>query len=154
MLTNPLSFQLNNEDATIALATKFAAILAPKDVLLLEGPIGAGKSFFSRALIRARTKTTEDIPSPTFTIVQTYPHENGDIWHCDLYRIGSSDDVIELGLDDAFDTAICLIEWPDRLGNLTPENALYLNFSVDGAIHTITVSENRNWAERLLPLHD
>ena len=71
----------------------------------------------------------EDVPSPTYTIVQTYAGPNCEIWHADLYRLPGPDEVIELGLIDAFDAAICLIEWPDRLADLAPASALILEFS-------------------------
>ena len=142
----PLIFP--DEDATIAFAHALAPQLRAGDVLLLEGDIGAGKSFFSRALIRARLGRMEDVPSPTFTLVQTYDDGEVEIWHCDLYRLSSPDEAIELGLDEAFETAICLIEWPDRLAELAPADALHLSFSA-GDAHTLTITAPDAWAERL-----
>jgi len=108
--------------------------LAPQlnagDVILLEGSIGAGKSFFARALILSLLTTPEDIPSPTFTLVQTYDAPKFDIWHCDLYRLTTPYEVQELGLEDAFEAALCLVEWPDRLGDLTPEDALVISLEI------------------------
>jgi len=148
-----LDFQLLSEDATTAFAQQIGAVLQRGDTILLSGPVGAGKSFFSRALIRARTGTKEDIPSPTFTLVQTYPHTHGDIWHCDLYRLTDPDEVIELGLDDAFDTAICLIEWPDRLGSLAPADALHLNFAAGETGHHVNAQLSLSWQSRLKDIH-
>ncbi len=119
---------LSDEHATTALARAFAPLLGAGDTLLLSGGIGAGKTHFARALILSRLATPEDIPSPTFTLVQTYDAPGLTIWHCDLYRLGDPSEVIELGLDEAMDTALCLIEWPDRLGDLTPQGALHLHF--------------------------
>jgi len=73
----------------------------------------------------------EDVPSPTFTLVQIYEGPNCEIWHSDLYRLSHPDDVAELGLTQAFDEAICLVEWPDRLGTLAPGDALTLKFAAD-----------------------
>ena len=100
--------------------------------LLLEGPIGAGKSHFARALIKARLAVLdrdEDVPSPTFTLVQSYELADVEIWHADLYRLGDISEIAELGLDEAFQGAICLVEWPDRLGPLAPSGAITLNLS-------------------------
>ena len=121
----PLIIDLATEDDTARLGRALAGRLRAGDTVLLDGPIGAGKSHTARALIRARLGTEEDVPSPTFTLVQTYPGDP-DIWHADLYRLTHPDEVVELGLGDAFATAICLIEWPDRLGSLLPANPLRL----------------------------
>lgn len=125
--------RLSDPEATAALARRLAAHLRPGDTLLLSGPIGAGKTHFARALITARLDAPEDIPSPTFTLVQTYDTAAGEIWHADLYRLSDSSELVELGLTDAFDTAICLVEWPDRLGPLAPAHALRIEFSPEGS---------------------
>ena len=129
MSDDPLlaTFALADAEATSDFGRRFAALLRAGDVLLLEGPIGAGKTHFSRALIRARLGREEDVPSPTFTLIQTYGAAP-EIWHSDLYRLGHPDEVAELGLEDAFSTAICLVEWPEQHGSLRPEGALTLRF--------------------------
>ncbi|MFV0293016.1 MAG: tRNA (adenosine(37)-N6)-threonylcarbamoyltransferase complex ATPase subunit type 1 TsaE [Paracoccus sp. (in: a-proteobacteria)] len=100
---------------TAALARAFATELQAGDALLLDGPVGAGKSHFARALIRARlANPQEEVPSPTFTLVQTYAGAP-EIWHADLYRLTDPAEVDELGLTDALDDSIALIEWPDRM---------------------------------------
>jgi tRNA threonylcarbamoyladenosine biosynthesis protein TsaE len=95
----------------------------------------------------------EDVPSPTFTLVQVYDTEIGEVWHCDLYRLGAVDEVDELGLTEAFETAICLVEWPDKLGPMQPENALTLSFKTDPNTlekRLVTLSSaNTEWASRL-----
>lgn len=126
MCSCSISLTLSSEDETARLARKLARNLRGGDTLLLEGAIGAGKSFFARNLILSLLVTPEDVPSPTFTLVQTYDTPEFEIWHCDLYRLTSPYEAQELGLEDAFDTALCLIEWPDRLGDLAPKDAVLL----------------------------
>ena len=128
-------FALTSPDATAALAEWLAPRLVAGDVVLLDGPIGAGKSHFCRAIIQTRLASVgmaEDVPSPTFTLVQVYDLPEVSIWHADLYRLSSADQAVELGLEDAFEDAITLIEWPDRLGQFTPKKALTLHISYAG----------------------
>lgn len=126
--------RLTSPEKTAELAAAFARLVRPGDVFLLSGQIGAGKTHFTRSLIQARLayadRPVEDVPSPTFTLVQTYEVDGFEIWHADLYRLTHPDEVEELGLFDAFDTAVCLIEWPDRLGDLAQAKAIGMNFSV------------------------
>jgi tRNA threonylcarbamoyladenosine biosynthesis protein TsaE len=145
---------LPHEADTTALAAQIAPLLQAGDTLLLEGDIGAGKSAFARALIRNRLGRMEDVPSPTFTLVQTYETPTVDIWHCDLYRLSHPDDALELGLDDAFENAICLVEWPDRLGAAAPENALKLTFTALTNAHSVRAQGSQEWADRLHNLND
>ena len=109
---------------TKALAIRIRENLQNGDIVLLKGEIGAGKSHFARSLIQAAMDKVEDVPSPTFTLVQTYDTIVGSIWHADLYRLSDQSEVFELGLIDAFGNDIVLIEWPDRLGYLEPQDAL------------------------------
>ena len=124
------TIDLASPDQTAALARRIAPHLRAGDTLLLDGPIGAGKTHFARALIKARLAAVgrdEDVPSPTFTLIQTYAADV-ELWHADLYRLGDSGEVSELGLDEAFETAICLVEWPDRLA-APPDGAIALEFA-------------------------
>ncbi|MFY0692975.1 MAG: tRNA (adenosine(37)-N6)-threonylcarbamoyltransferase complex ATPase subunit type 1 TsaE [Paracoccaceae bacterium] len=124
------SLDLNTTRDTDTLASVLADLARPGLAVLLEGPVGAGKSYLARAVILdllARENRVEEVPSPTFTLVQTYQSLGLEIWHADLYRLTSTEDLIELGLDAAFATAFCLIEWPDRLSeDLIPETAIRL----------------------------
>ena len=113
-----LQLELPNLAATQRLGALLADGLSAGDVISLSGPLGAGKSALARAIIEAANPNEIDIPSPTFTLVQTYELADGTpLWHLDLYRIESPEDAMQLGLDDAFIDAVCLIEWPDRLKN-------------------------------------
>lgn len=146
------SLSLSSANQTAALARTLAPRLGAGDVLLLSGGIGAGKTHFARALIQALLPVPEDVPSPTFTLVQVYETRTFDIWHVDLYRIGGPDGCIELGLTDAFDTALCLVEWPDRLADLAPIDALSLDFALgeDEEARVLTLSwTDPRWADRL-----
>jgi tRNA threonylcarbamoyladenosine biosynthesis protein TsaE len=126
MVQKTLSKTLNAPEETSHFAQCFAQFLQQGDVVLLEGQIGAGKTHFARELISVLLIEPEDIPSPTYTIVQTYESCKGEIWHADLYRLTDPNEVFELGLLDAFSNAICLVEWPDRLHDIVPRAALKL----------------------------
>ena len=120
----PVTLFLDTPAATERLARSLAQRVRPRDCILLSGPIGAGKTHFARALIQSRLAAlgrSEDVPSPTFTLVQVYEDDGFDIWHADLYRLTSADELVELGIEEAFESAVTLIEWPDRLGSLTPD---------------------------------
>jgi tRNA threonylcarbamoyladenosine biosynthesis protein TsaE len=138
-----LQIPLPTEADTARLGVQLAFLLRAGDTVLLEGPIGAGKTHLARALIRARLGREEDVPSPTFTLVQTYEAPGVEIWHADLYRLTHPDEVWELGLDDAFRTGICLVEWPDRLGRQVPEFALRLTLASLGAGRLATLNGGR-----------
>ncbi|HLQ18416.1 MAG TPA: tRNA (adenosine(37)-N6)-threonylcarbamoyltransferase complex ATPase subunit type 1 TsaE [Tabrizicola sp.] len=139
-----MTLHLASADQTEALGRSLALHARPGDVILLEGPIGAGKSCLARAFIRARLGPAEEVPSPTFTLVQVYEAGGVEIWHADLYRLTHPDEVWELGLDDAFSSAICLVEWPDRLGNHVPPGALHIQLSTQGEGRQALVREGRS----------
>lgn len=147
-------FHLPTEAGTVLLARRLAPRLAAGDTVLLSGPVGAGKSAFARALIRAWLGDPgAEVPSPTFTLVQTYGEGGDALWHADLYRLSHADEVAELGLLSAMEEAICLIEWPDRLGPLAPASALRLDLAPEGEGRSATVSGPAAWIPRLEGLH-
>ncbi|RMF10546.1 MAG: tRNA (adenosine(37)-N6)-threonylcarbamoyltransferase complex ATPase subunit type 1 TsaE [Alphaproteobacteria bacterium] len=123
---------LETPAATARCATLLAPLLRAGDVIALQGDLGAGKTAFARALIQA-LHAGEEVPSPTFNLVLTYePADPGApvIWHFDLYRLERPEDAYELGIEEAFDDAISLIEWPDRLGRLLPDHHLEIRLQM------------------------
>lgn len=130
----PRSLTLPDAEATDRLGRRLAPRLRAGDTLLLEGPLGAGKTALARAIVQARLEAAgraEEVPSPSFTLIQTYEADI-EIWHCDLYRLSDPQELLELGLDEAFPSALCLIEWPDRLGPLTPPRHLRVTLAETG----------------------
>jgi len=145
---------LPSADHTDSLGKVLAQDAMIGDCLLLRGQIGAGKSALSRAFIRARLGQDTEVPSPTFTLVQTYEDPTGpEIWHADLYRLGDPQEAIELGLTEAFETAICLIEWPELIADLVPEEALYIDLSVHASGHRAVLRYGSHWKDRLKNLN-
>ena len=123
---------LPNEQATEALGATLAARLKPGDVVGLKGDLGAGKTTLARAIVRAAAGDPDLIvPSPTFTLVEVYDTPRGPIWHFDLYRLDSPDQVYELGWEEALAEGVVLMEWPERLGPLLPQH-LSVTLEVDG----------------------
>jgi len=102
-------------EATAHLGALIAGGLAPGDVVAMTGPLGAGKSHLARAIVRERLEAPNmEVPSPSYTLVNVYEDRVGEIWHADLYRLGATEELPELGLDDAAATAIVLVEWAER----------------------------------------
>jgi tRNA threonylcarbamoyladenosine biosynthesis protein TsaE len=144
---------LPNQTATERLAAALAVQARPGDVILLSGDLGAGKTHFARAFINALTPTPEEVPSPTFTLVQTYDAavEGApvEIWHFDLYRLKSPDETLELGIEEAFAEGIALVEWPDRLGSLKPREHLELRLAITGdGARKATLLPTQAWRDR------
>ena len=130
------TFILTDAAATEALARALAPRLAAGDLVALVGGLGVGKSVFARALIGARLAAigrAESVPSPSYTLVQTYDLGEVELWHADLYRLGSLDEIAELGLEEAFAEAITVVEWADRLGPALPPRRLTLALDFAGA---------------------
>lgn len=122
--------------ATEALGAALAGHLQVGDVVCLSGDLGAGKTTLARGLIRAWQGGAVEAPSPTFTLVQTYDGPKGPLWHFDLYRLKEPDDVFELGFEEGLETALCVIEWPQRLGPLLPRDRIDIALTiVDHARH-------------------
>jgi tRNA threonylcarbamoyladenosine biosynthesis protein TsaE len=126
--------KLADEAATRALGQAIAAGLRVGDVVCLSGPLGAGKSTLARALVRALTHPDEEVPSPTFTLVQFYEGRGLKLAHFDLYRLEDPDEAYEIGLDEALEDGAVVIEWPERLAGRLPPNRLDIEIALaDGA---------------------
>ena len=144
-----------------AATERLAAIIAGEaragDAILLSGDLGAGKTHFARAFINALTAVPEDVPSPTFTLVQTYDAVAQGvpvrIWHFDLYRLKSPEEMVELGVDEVFVEGIALVEWPDRLGTFKPREHLELRLTItsEGA-REATLVPTPSWDDRVLAI--
>jgi tRNA threonylcarbamoyladenosine biosynthesis protein TsaE len=129
-MTSPITLSLPDEAATGALAARAARLARPGDAILLDGPLGAGKSAFARAFLRAASgDPTLEVPSPTFTLVQSYGLPQGMAHHMDLYRLEGPDALPELGWEEAAE-GIVLVEWPDRLGPYAPPDALRITLAL------------------------
>ena len=111
------------EAETQKLSERFAEIAKEKDVFALYGTLGMGKSVFARAFIQKLCEV-EDVPSPTFTLLQTYSSDKGEIYHYDLYRLKNPDEVFELGFEESLYSGINLIEWPENAGNWLPKDII------------------------------
>lgn len=134
--------------ATRAVAEKLVKLLRPKDVLALEGSLGAGKTTFVRALLRA-LDISEDVPSPTFTLLQTYETKQLPVYHFDLYRLKNENELDELGWDDALAEGLSFVEWPERAGTYMPKDYLTLKFVFDGYERSLSFIPHGNWQERM-----
>lgn len=142
-------FLLKNEAATEAFGARIAGGLAPGDAVLLSGDLGAGKTVLARAILRARG-VVENVPSPTFTLVQAYETAGLVVRHFDLYRIENPRDLDELGLDEALDEGAILVEWPERAPSRLPVDSLKITLKSQGeAARAAHVSAPERWRKFL-----
>ena len=138
-------------------ASVLAGLARTGDVIALSGDLGAGKTVFAKAFVRALTNEDEDVPSPTFTLVQIYDgYRDGEaltVWHFDLYRLKSAQEIYETGFEEALSDGVSLIEWPERAGNLLPRNRLILHLEAPAGRpdkRNITITANgSDWIQRM-----
>lgn len=148
-----LDIALPDPVATEGLAKALAARAAVRDVIALWGDLGAGKTTFARAFIQNRPggDSVAEVPSPTFNLVQVYELPDAPVWHFDLYRLSNPEDAWEFGIEEAFATAITLIEWPDRLGTLLPGERLDVELQPgdEASARRARLRGHGTWAKRL-----
>ena len=148
-----LQLTLNDIPQTEALARALAGELRRGDFIALAGALGAGKTTLARCLVRCFAPN-EEVPSPTFTLVQSYDAPKFRIAHADLYRIKTQREIVELGFDEALDVGVLLVEWPDRMGTMMPADRLDIILEVDDGVEErrTKLIGRGNWAERLRQL--
>ncbi len=120
----------HNEIETTQIAANLAERLSSGTVVALYGTLGAGKTAFCRGFIQSLTHTETEVPSPTFTLLQTYDTEKCPIYHFDMYRLKAPEEAYEIGIEDAFAEGISLIEWPEKLGYLLPKNHISVTIEI------------------------
>ncbi len=147
----PIDLDLPDGAATAGLARILAGLVRRRDVLALSGELGTGKTVLARAFIAALGEAPVEVPSPTFTLVQTYDLAVGAVHHFDLFRLNGPEETLELDIDEAFAGGISLIEWPDRLGEYLPAERLEvgLAFAGDEGARHATLRGHGGWERRL-----
>jgi tRNA threonylcarbamoyladenosine biosynthesis protein TsaE len=146
----PISCELADLPATKHLAELLADSAKEGDVIALAGPIGAGKTTFARFFITA-VGYDEDVPSPTFNLVQVYEGARLTVWHFDLYRLERPDEIYELGVEQAYEEGVTLVEWPERMGDLLPADVLMLSFKpgLSERERKVDIIASGGWEDRL-----
>lgn len=140
-----------DETAMKALAGSIADICGVGDLVALSGNLGVGKSVFARAFVRHRLGQDEEVPSPTFTLVQVYDDAEPPVTHFDLYRLNAPDEILELGFEDALAEGSVLVEWPDRLGGYMPRDRLDIEISqgANANSRTLKLTGHGYWLARV-----
>ncbi len=151
------NIQIENEQGLAAIAAKIAPLLRAGDTITLQGDLGAGKTAFTRALVNEMASGEEEVPSPTFTLVQTYDLPQFTLWHFDLYRIENQQDIMELGWEEVRRGGVAVVEWPERLAqgpySLLPKDRLEISISfVQGSENSrlLTLTPFGTWQNRLI----
>lgn len=135
-----MQYLINDEEDTKSIAHKIASGLKAGDVIALTGDLGAGKTFFAREVIRFFCGADLIVPSPTFTLLQTYQSKDFDIYHYDLYRLKSAAEIYELGIEDALSGNICLIEWPEIINSLLPPSTIFISLELKNNIRSLNIT--------------
>jgi len=139
MTTNVFSYTSKSEQDTVGLGEEISKIAKKGDCFALYGTLGMGKSVFCRAFVQSLTDA-EEVPSPTFTLLQTYGAKDFEIYHFDLYRIKKSDEIFEMGMEEALHQGVTLIEWPEPMAAYLPRNVFKVEITPAGQVRKITIS--------------
>ncbi|HYF22461.1 MAG TPA: tRNA (adenosine(37)-N6)-threonylcarbamoyltransferase complex ATPase subunit type 1 TsaE [Caulobacteraceae bacterium] len=150
ILDRAVDLPLADAEATARLGAAVAVALRRGDAVLLSGDLGAGKSTLARGLVRALTSPGEDVPSPTFTLVQTYDGPAFPVAHFDLYRLTSAEETDELGLEEAIEEGAAVVEWPQRLGARLPPDRLGIDLRMVGEGRLARITPHGSWHGRTL----
>lgn len=133
------TFKSASERDTAAVAAWLAKRVSVGDVIALYGTLGVGKTAFCRGFIRSLTNESEDVPSPTFTLLQTYETALFPVYHFDMYRLKTPDEAYEIGIEDAFAEGVSLIEWPEKVGSLLPRKHITVRIDIQNDERIITI---------------
>lgn len=150
----PLALTLAGDEATEAFGAALAGLLRVGDVVGLSGEIGAGKTTLARSIIRCLAGADIEVPSPTFTLVQTYPDLAVPIAHFDLYRVRHEDELAELGFAEASETNAVLVEWPEYAGSAMNTGALSIHLAIADDRRRAMIGGGKDWQARVLALPD
>lgn len=142
---------LEGEDAALSFGARLAGLARAGDVIALRGGLGMGKTVIARGFVRALAGADEEVPSPTFTLVQPYDGPEFTVYHFDLYRLNDSEEAFELDIEDAFADGVSLIEWPERLGRLLPPRRLDVHLLPGSGetLRRVELSGGGDWPARL-----
>jgi len=125
-----VDFVIHSEAEMLQVAQKLAPLFHAGDVVALYGTLGVGKTTFVRALIHTLLDSSVDVPSPTFTLLQTYDTPHYPVYHFDFYRLKTPEEAYEIGIEDAFGSGLSLIEWPEKLGSILPTKHISITFNM------------------------
>lgn len=148
----PITVPLPTPESTAQLGVCLLPVLQPGDIVALHGDLGAGKTTLARGLIQGAMGVDTDVPSPTFTLVQTYDLDGFELWHFDLYRLETPEDVFELGIEESFIDCVSVIEWPDRMGPYLPKDHLAIRLEHRDDGREAIFDGPKSWLDRIGPV--
>lgn len=132
---------------TINFAKNLASHLHPKDIIVLSGELGSGKTKFTEGVL-SYFGLEDEISSPTFTIVNEYKKDDINIYHFDVYRLEDSSEFYEIGGEEYFDNGICIIEWGELIEDALPSEYIKINFSKDSDNENVRILNIETYGDR------